>query len=102
MLPYPVEKRAGSPMPQAAQGYMGHTRSGASSAPSSASRWRSVPVIVGAVLTSSDPAAVRMPVLVLCAAAYGLALAWIGVRIAARAAEGKLPELCQVAIRTKL
>ena len=43
-----------------------------------------------------------MPILVLCAAGYGLALAWIGVRIAARAAEHKLPELCQVAVRSKL
>ena len=46
-------------------------------------------MIVAAVLTRADPAAVRMPVLVLCAAAYGLALAWTGVRIAAAAAEGK-------------
>jgi hypothetical protein len=43
-----------------------------------------------------------VPALLVCAAAYGAALAWTGVRIAARAAEGRLPELCQVAIRTKL
>jgi len=43
-----------------------------------------------------------VPALLVCAAAYGAALAWIGMRIAARAAEGRLPELCQVAIRTKL
>jgi hypothetical protein len=43
-----------------------------------------------------------MPVLVLGAAAYGIALAWIGVRIAARAAEQRLPELCQTAISSKL
>ena len=60
------------------------------------------PVIVVAVLTSADPAVVRVPLLVLGAAAYGLALAWAGVRIAARAAEGRLPELCQVAIRSQL
>jgi ABC-2 type transport system permease protein len=59
-------------------------------------------VIVAGNLTSADPAEVRVPVLLVCAAAYGVALAWIGVRIAARAAEGRLPELCQVAIRTKL
>jgi hypothetical protein len=58
--------------------------------------------VLGAVLTRSDPAAVRMPVLVLCAAGYGLVLAWIGVRIAARAAEQKLPELYQIAVRSKL
>ena len=40
--------------------------------------------------------------LVPCAAAYGFGLAWIGVRIAARAAERKLPELCQIAVRSKL
>jgi hypothetical protein len=43
-----------------------------------------------------------MPVLLVCSAAYGLALAWIGVRIAAQAAERRVPELCQVALRSKL
>jgi hypothetical protein len=60
------------------------------------------PVIVAAVLISAGPAGVRVPLLVLGGAAYGLALAWAGVRIAARAAEGRLPELCQVAIRSQL
>jgi hypothetical protein len=41
-------------------------------------------------------------VLVLCAAGYGIALAWIGVRVAARAAQQRLPELCQIAFRSKL
>jgi hypothetical protein len=41
-------------------------------------------------------------VLLLCAAAYGLALAWIGVRLAARAAEYRLPELCQIAFQSSL
>ena len=40
--------------------------------------------------------------LVLGAAVYGLALAWGGVWIAAREAEGKLPELCQVATASTL
>jgi hypothetical protein len=61
-----------------------------------------IPVIVAAARTSSDPAVVRMPVLILSAAAYGFALAWLGVRIAAREAERKLPELCQIAVRSKL
>jgi hypothetical protein len=43
-----------------------------------------------------------MPVLVLCAAGYGIALAWSGVRIAARAAEQRLPDLYQIAVRSKL
>jgi hypothetical protein len=54
------------------------------------------------VLTQSVPAAVRMPVLVLGAAAYGLTLAWGGVRAAATLAEPKLPELSQIAIQTNL
>jgi ABC-type multidrug transport system ATPase subunit len=33
-------------------------------------------------------------------AAYGLCFAWLGVRAAAVAAEGRLPELCQIAMRT--
>jgi hypothetical protein len=43
-----------------------------------------------------------MPALLLFAAAYGLALAIAGTRIAALAAEDRLPELCQVAVRSKL
>ena len=54
-------------------------------------------MVLGAALTRSDPAVFRMPVLVLCAAGYGTALAWTGVRIAARAADKRLPELCQIA-----
>ena len=50
----------------------------------------------------AHPALVRMPALVLCAAGYGIALAWIGVRIAARAAEQRLPDLYQIAVRSKL
>jgi ABC-2 type transport system permease protein len=101
MLPYPMDKRAGSPMRQAAQGYGSHgfasvvgSLLGVAAAVS--------PVIVATVLTNADPAAVRMPVLVLCAAAYGFALVWAGTRIAARAAEPRLPELCQIAVRSKL
>ena len=99
VLPYPMAKRAGSPMPQAAQGFGAYalgsmlgTLAGAAAA--------AAPVIVAASLTSADPAGVRVPVLVLGAAAYGFALAWTGVRVAARAAEGKLPELCQAALRS--
>ena len=35
-----------------------------------------------------------------CAACYGIALAWAGVRIAARVAEPRLPELCQIALQS--
>ncbi|MGI8449874.1 MAG: hypothetical protein ACR2MP_22380 [Streptosporangiaceae bacterium] len=101
VLPYPMAKRAGSPMPQSAQG-SGAYALGSNLGTLACVAVAAVPVIVAANLTSADPAEVRVPALLVCAAAYGLALAWIGVRIAARAAEGKLPELCQVAIRSKL
>ena len=58
------------------------------------------PVAATEVLTSSVSATVRIPVLLLCAAGYGVALAWAGVRIAARMAEPKLPELCQIAVHS--
>jgi ABC-2 type transport system permease protein len=99
--PYPMEKRAGSPTPRAASGYTGYGI-GSSLGSLIGTAAAVVPVVLGATLTGSDPAAVRMPVLVLCAAGYGLALAWAGVGIAARAAEQKLPELYQIAIRSKL
>jgi hypothetical protein len=41
-------------------------------------------------------------VLTVCAAAYGLALDWAAVRIAATTGEGKLPGLCQVALASKV
>jgi len=60
------------------------------------------PVILAAVFTQSVSPAIRLPVLVLGAAAYGLALAWGGVRAAANLAEQKLPELAQIAIQSSL
>ena len=85
-LPYPTEKREGSPVRGAAEGNAARAL------------WATLgsllgtavavsPVAAAEVLTSTDPAAVRMPVLLACAACYGLALAWAGVRIAARMAE---------------
>ena len=100
-LPYPMDKRAGNPMRQAAQGSAA-SGVGAALGTMASVAVAAIPVIVAAVGTNTDPAVVRMPVLILSAAAYGFALAWLGVRIAARAAERKLPELCQIAIRSKL
>ena len=59
-------------------------------------------MIVAAVLTAGAPLAIRAPVLTVCAAAYGLALAWAGVQIAATTGEAKMPELCQVALASKV
>jgi ABC-2 type transport system permease protein len=98
---YPVEKRGGTPMPRAASGHNGQafaawflTVLGVGVAVT--------PVILAAVFTRTDPAAIWMPVLVLGGAAYGLALAWAGVRGAANVAEQKLPELAQIAIQSAL
>jgi ABC-2 type transport system permease protein len=98
--PYPMEKRAGNPILQPAAGH-GSSRIAATFGSLFAVAILVTPVIVAAASTSSDSEAVRAPVLLACAAAYGLALAWAGVQIAARTAEGKLPELCQVAIRSR-
>jgi len=98
-LPYPTEKREGSPVRGATQGHAARAL------------WATLgsllgtavavsPVAAAEVLTSADPAAVRIPVLLVCAACYGFALAWAGVRIAARLAEPELPELCQIALQS--
>jgi ABC-2 type transport system permease protein len=101
VLPYPMDKRAGRPLRRASQGYgisglLGTFGSllGVAIA--------CIPVIIAVNDTTGIASAVRMPVLILAAAAYGFALALAGVRIAGAAIEGKLPELCQAAIRSKL
>jgi hypothetical protein len=101
VIPYPMEKRAGNPIRQAAQGYTSYQFLAVFGSVGGTALLVS-PVIIAAVLTSADPDSVRMPALLLFAAAYGLALAMAGTRIAAAAAEGRLPELCQIAIRSKL
>ena len=98
---YPVEKRGGTPVPRAATGHNGEA---------AASQLLTLlcvgvgvtPVIVAAVLTQSVSPAIKMPVLVLGAAVYGLALSWAGVRAAANLAVAKLPELAQIAIQSSL
>lgn len=101
-VPYPMEKRVGSPTPRAASGYTGHGI-GSTFGSLLAVGVAVVPAVLGVVLTAHwHPVVVRMAVLVLCAAGYGLVMARIGVHIAARAAEQKLPELYQIAIRSKL
>ncbi len=98
---YPVEKRGGTPIPRAASGHNGEA-AGSQLITLLGVGLAVTPVILVAVFTQSVPAAIRLPVLVLGAAAYGLALAWGGVRGAANVAEQKLPELAQTAIQTVL
>jgi ABC-2 type transport system permease protein len=100
-LAYPTEKRVGSPTPGTADGYGGQAFGGVMGSIVGVTI-AAIPVIFAVELTHPAPAAVRVPVLVLGAAGYGIALAWAGTRIAARAAARRLPELCQIAIRSKL
>jgi ABC-2 type transport system permease protein len=100
-LPYPVERRIGNPSPRPAEGYAGYPV-GSTLSCLAVVGIALIPVIVACVSTHGDPAGLRMPLLVLGAAGYGLALAWAGVRIAAVTGAQKLPELSQVAIRSKL
>jgi ABC-2 type transport system permease protein len=98
---YPVERRGGIPMPRAATGYNG--QAAASQLFTLLGVGLAVaPVIAAAVFTQSVPAEIRMPTLVLGGAAYGLAVAWGGVRAAASLAAPKLPELAQIAIQSNL
>jgi ABC-2 type transport system permease protein len=99
-LPYPVEKRVGSLSPRPADGYAGYSFAGSLGSLLGVAVAIS-PVVLAALFTRSDPAVVRMPVLVVFGAAYGAVLAWIGVRVAGRTAEMKLPELYQIAARSK-
>jgi ABC-2 type transport system permease protein len=98
-LAYPMAKRTGSPMRQAAQGYGSYTFGGMLASLVGVGV-AATPVILAAAFTSTAPTAVRTPALIICSAAYGLALTWAGVRIAAREAEGRLPELCQIAVQS--
>jgi ABC-2 type transport system permease protein len=100
-LAYPVEKRGGTPMPRAATGHNGQYV-GATFVTLIGVGVAVTPVILAVVFTQSAPAAIRLPVLVLGAAAYGLALAWGGVRGAAAIAKPRLPELAQIAIQSAL
>jgi ABC-2 type transport system permease protein len=98
-LPYPMVKRIGTPVPVAAPGYAAY-RIGSTFGTLAGTAALAAPVIVGAVLAATGPDAIRIGVMFPCAAVYGFALATAGVRLAAKAAESKLPELCQAALRT--
>jgi ABC-2 type transport system permease protein len=100
-VPYPVEKRAGTPVPRPADGFVGYLIVGRIGS-LIATGVLVIPVILAVVLTRSDPATARMPALVVGAAVYGLPLAWAGMRIAARLAEPRIPELGQIGARSRL
>ena len=100
-IAYPMAKRVGTPIYISAPGY-GSSRVAATIGTLFGVPVLVAPVIVAAVLTAGTPLAIRAPVLTACAAAYSLALAWAGVRIAAATGERKLPELCQVALASKV
>jgi ABC-2 type transport system permease protein len=99
--PYPVERRVGSPTARPADGFR-DAAIGGNIGSLAGTAVAILPVVLGVVLSRGEPTAIRMPVLLVCAAGYGIALAWAGVRIAARAAGQRLPELTQIAIQTKL
>jgi ABC-2 type transport system permease protein len=98
---YPVEKRAGTPTPRPVSGHTGEAI-GAFLAILFGTGLAITPVFLLALITQSAPAAIQLPLLVLGAGAYGLALAWGGVRGAANVAAQKLPELAQTAIQSAL
>ena len=98
-LPYPLARRTGSPMPQAAPGYTSYGAGGVFGSLFGVAVLVT-PVIIAGVLTAADQPAVRIPVLLICSVAYGVLLAWAGVQFAARQAVDKLPELCQIAVRS--
>jgi ABC-2 type transport system permease protein len=99
-LPYPMAKRAGNPTPLPAPGYGGYRLGGLLVL--AGTGVLAAPVIVGAVLAANGPDAIRIGVLLPCAAVYGFVLALIGVRMAAKIAEVKLPDMCQVALQTTM
>jgi len=101
IAPYPMERRIGSPVRRAADGYVGQSFAGTFGNLLGVGICV-IPVVVAVELTSTATAVVRMPVLAVGAAIYGIMLALAGQRIAASAAEPRLPELFQVAIRSKL
>jgi ABC-2 type transport system permease protein len=98
-LPYPMALRTGSPMRQAAQGYTSYAVGGVLGSLAGVAVLVT-PVIIAGVLTNGDQPAIRIPVLLVCSAAYGVLLAWAGIQFAAREAVSRLPELSQIAVRS--
>jgi ABC-2 type transport system permease protein len=100
-LPYPMERRVGSPTPRQAEGYAGQAIVGRLGSLIIVAILE-VPVIIAIATTASVGDAIRIPALIGGGAVYGALLAWAGIAIAATIAQGKLPELFQMAAQTKL
>jgi hypothetical protein len=83
----------------AAPGYAGH-RIGSVLGTLAGTAVLAAPVIAGAVLAANESDAIRIGVLLPSAAVYSFALAVVGVRLAAKVAASKMPEICQLALRT--
>jgi ABC-2 type transport system permease protein len=100
-LPYPMERRAGSPLPRQAEGFAMQSLAGRFGG-LIATAILVIPVIVAIGETGSVADAIRVPALIAGGAVYGALLAWAGIALGAGIAEGKLPELVQLAARSKL
>ncbi len=98
---YPMAKRAGSPLRQAAPGYTAYGLGGVLANLGTVAV-AAIPMIVAVVLLSPAPSVVWYPVLLGCAVVYGFGLLYAGVRLAAIAAADKLPELSQIAMASQL
>jgi ABC-2 type transport system permease protein len=98
---YPMAKRASSPLRQAAPGYTSYGLGGVLASVATVATTE-IPMIVAVVLLGPAPSVVWYPVLICVGAAYGFGLLWVGVWLAAIGAEQKLPELCQIALRSEL
>jgi ABC-2 type transport system permease protein len=100
-LPYPMERRVGSPTPRQVEGYTMQALAGRLGSLIIVIMLE-IPVIIGIAATGSVGDTVRLPALIGGGAVYGALLAWAGIAIGAATAQGKLPELYQLASRTKL
>jgi len=100
-LPYPAEQRAGSPIPRQVNGFAMQAV-GARFGGLIATAILVIPVIVAIGATGSVADAVRIPALIAGGAIYGALLACAGIALGAGLAQGKVPELFQLAARSKL
>jgi ABC-2 type transport system permease protein len=100
-MPYPMERRAGSPLPRQSEGFSLQAV-GARFGGLILTAILVIPVIVAIGETGSVPDSARIPALIAGGAVYGALLAWAGIALGAGLAEAKLPELYQLAARSKL